>query len=650
MRGSAGGRTSLGDHHQAERKGSDMPGAYRGRGDRPPVSGTAVAVRRCLPEVTPTMPAMSDRQFGFDTRAIHAGQRPDPETGARAMPIYATTSYVFEDAQHAADLFALQTFGNIYTRIRNPTTAAFEERMASLEGGLGALATASGQAAQLIALAHPGHSRATRSWPRSRSTAAPTPSSTSPCGAWGSTSPSSTSATPSRWRRRSPSDTKVLYGETIGNPRADVLDIAAFADLAHANGIPLMVDNTFATPYLCRPIEHGADIVVHSATKFIGGHGTAIGGVIVESGRFPFDNGRFPLLTEPSPAYHDLMFWENFREYGYLMKARVELLRDIGAAPSPFNSFLLLLGLETLPLRMQRHAENAVAVARFLRRAPRGRAGSTTRSSTTTRGPRWRERTCPEGPGAVFTFGLNGGFEAGVRFIEAVRAGLAPGQRRRRQDAGDPPGVDHPPAGPGGGAGGGGDRRRHDPHLGGHRDDRRHRRRPRPRRWRRRHDHRLWRDPRGDRPGAAPHHPERPHRGAGRGIGQPAALVELRGHLPGADAATDLPGEPCLRRGARAARCYPSLADLPEVPDIVDVFRRHDAIPEVVDEAIEVGAKVVWLQLGLRHDEAARKAMDAGLQVVQDRCLKIEHARFSGALHLAGFDTGVITSKRRRPI
>ena len=361
---------------------------------------------------------MSDRQFGFDTRAIHAGQRPDPETGARAMPIYATTSYVFEDAQHAADLFALQNFGNIYTRIGNPTTAAFEERMASLEGGLGAVATASGQAAQLIAiltLAQNGD-EVVASQSLYGGTFTQFDVTLRRMGVdvtfvdFGDLDQVEKALT---------EDTKVLYGETIGNPRADVLDIAACADLAKANGIPLMVDNTFATPYLCRPIEHGADIVVHSATKFIGGHGVVIGGVIVESGRFPFDNGRFPLLTEPSPAYHDLMFWENFREYGYLMRARAELLRDIGAAPSPFNSFLLLLGLETLPLRMQRHAENAVAVARFLRSRPEV---SWVHFPVFEDNP-WTalaERYLPGGPGAVFTFGLNGGFEAGVRFIESV--------------------------------------------------------------------------------------------------------------------------------------------------------------------------------------------------------------------------------------
>lgn len=362
---------------------------------------------------------MSDQhEFGFATRSIHAGQRPDPETGARAMPIYATTSFVFEDVQHAADLFSLQTFGNIYSRIGNPTTAAFEERMASLEGGIGALATASGQAAQLITvltLAQQGDEIVA-----SRSL-------------YGGTYTQfdvtlrrlginvtfvdihDSSAIEAAITPR----TKAVYGETIGNPRADVLDIAAVAEVAHSHGIPLIVDNTFATPYLCRPLEHGADIVTHSATKFIGGHGVAMGGCIVESGRFPWDNGNFPLLTEPSPAYHDLRFWENFREYAYLMKARTELLRDVGAALSPFNSFLLLLGLETLSLRMRQHVANARTVAEFLRAHPRV---AWVNFPIFDDNP-WTERArfyTPEGPGAIFTFGLDGGYGAGVAFIESV--------------------------------------------------------------------------------------------------------------------------------------------------------------------------------------------------------------------------------------
>ncbi len=353
--------------------------------------------------------------FGFATRALHAGQRPDPETGARAQPIYATTSFVFEDAQTAADLFALQTYGNIYTRIGNPTTAAFEERMASLEGGLGAVATASGQAAQIVAILtlcrNGDHVVAARNL-------------------YGGTftqfdvtlrrmgiDVTFVDPTPEAFARALTDDTKLLYGETIGNPRGEVLDIEAVAGVAHDNGVPLMIDNTFATPYLCRPIEWGADIVVHSATKFLGGHGVAIAGVIVESGRFPYDNGRHPVMTEPSPAYHGLRFWENFREFGYLTKVRTELLRDIGAALSPFNAFLLLLGLETLPLRMAKHVENARLVAEFLAADDRV-AWVSYPLDPDNRG--LADKYTPEGPGAVFTFGLKGGFESGVRFIEAV--------------------------------------------------------------------------------------------------------------------------------------------------------------------------------------------------------------------------------------
>jgi O-acetylhomoserine (thiol)-lyase len=362
---------------------------------------------------------MEQDDLGFDTRAIHAGQHPDPATGARAMPIYATTSYVFEDTEQAAGLFALDSPGNIYTRIMNPTTAAFEERIASLEGGLGAVATASGQAAEFYAVLN--LCQAGDEVVSSRSL-------------YGGTftlfdvtlrrlgidvsfvdihDPDAVAAaiTP---------NTKLVYGETIGNPRADILDIATVAEIAHDNGLPLVVDNTFATPYLCRPIEHGADIVVHSATKFISGHGTVIAGVVVDSGGFPFDNGKFPLLTEPSPAYHNMRFWDRFADAAYLTRLRVELLRDIGAALSPFNSFLLLLGLETLSLRMDRHVANARAVAEFL--ATRD-AVSWVAYPIFPENPftALAERYLPKGPGAVFTFGLAGGFEAAVRFIESVQ-------------------------------------------------------------------------------------------------------------------------------------------------------------------------------------------------------------------------------------
>ena len=361
---------------------------------------------------------MSKHTFGFDTRSIHAGQRPDPETGARAMPIYQTTSYVFDDPQYAADLFALQSFGNIYTRIGNPTNAAFEERMASLEGGLGGLATASGMSAQLLAIltiCEAGdHVIANRAL-------------------YGGTftqfdvtlrrmgievtfvDTNDIDAIEGAITER----TRLVYGETIGNPGGDVLDMRLIADLAHSYGLPLVVDNTFASPALCRPIEHGVDVVVHSATKFIGGHGTVIAGVIVESGLFPWDNGRFPAIVEPSPAYHDLRFWENFREYAYLMKARTELLRDVGAALSPFSSFLLLMGLETLSLRMERHVANAQAVAEFLEND--GRVSWVSYPGLPSH-PSYdlARRYIPGGPGAVFTFGIAGGYEEGVSFMKKV--------------------------------------------------------------------------------------------------------------------------------------------------------------------------------------------------------------------------------------
>lgn len=362
---------------------------------------------------------MTDRhEFGFDTLAIHAGQRPDPETGARAMPIYATSSFVFEDAQQAADLFALQTYGNLYSRIGNPTVAAFEERIATLEGGLGAIATGSGLAAQLITiltLAQNGDEVVA-----SRSLYGGTHTQFDVTLRRLGIDVTFVDFTDQAAVEAAITDrTKLLYGEIIGNPRADILDVSAFADIAHAHGIPLVVDSTFSTPYLCRPIEHGADIVVHSATKFLSGHGTLIAGVIVESGTFPFDNGNFPLITEPSPAYHGLTFWENFREYAFLTRARNEVLRDIGAGLSPFDAFLLLLGVETLPLRMQRHAENAQKVAKFLRERDEVAWVSFPIFDDNEFTP-LAQKYLPEGPGAVFAFGLKGGYEACKKFIASV--------------------------------------------------------------------------------------------------------------------------------------------------------------------------------------------------------------------------------------
>jgi O-acetylhomoserine (thiol)-lyase len=334
------------------------------------------------------------------------------------MPIYASTAFVFEDAQEAADLFALQNFGNIYSRISNPTNAAFEERMASLEGGLGGLAAASGMSAQLVALLtlatvgdHFVSSNALYGGTFTQLDVT--------LRRMGIDVTFVDFADPDAVEAAIGPNTKGVFAETIGNPGCTILDIAHYAEMAHAHDIPLVVDNTFATPYLCRPIEWGADIITHSATKFLGGHGVVLGGVIVESGRFPFDNGHFPVLSEPSPAYHDLNFWENFREYGYLMRARAEVMRDVGAALSPFNAFLLLIGLETLPLRMQRHVENAATVARFLGEHP---AVAWVRFPIFDDNP-WTplaRKYVPEGPGAVFTFGIDGGYDAGVKFIAGV--------------------------------------------------------------------------------------------------------------------------------------------------------------------------------------------------------------------------------------
>ncbi len=357
-------------------------------------------------------------EYGFDTRSIHAGQPPDPETGARALPIYQTTSFVFEDTQQAADLFALQSFGNIYTRIGNPTNAGFEERIASLEGGLGALSTASGMAAQMLAVltvCEAGdHVIANRSLYGGTFTQFDVT-----LRRMGIETTFVDTNDLSAIEEAISDRTRLVYGETVGNPAGDVLDLEPMAELARSYGLPLMVDNTFASPALCRPIEHGADVVVHSATKFIGGHGVAIAGAIVESGTFPWDNGRFPGITEPSPAYHNLNFWDNFREYAFLMKARVELMRDVGAVLSPFNSFLLMLGLETLSLRMERHVANAQAVAEFLDADPRvswvSYAGLPSHPSHAL-----AAKYMPTGSGAIFTFGVAGGYEAGASFIERV--------------------------------------------------------------------------------------------------------------------------------------------------------------------------------------------------------------------------------------
>jgi O-acetylhomoserine (thiol)-lyase len=361
---------------------------------------------------------MSDRQWGFRTRAVHAGGRPDPTTGARAVPIYQTTSFVFEDTADAADLFALQKYGNIYTRIANPTVASFEERVASLEGAIGAVAASSGMAAELMTVA---------------ALTAAGEHVVSSSALYGGTftlfdvslrrlgidTTFVDPADPEAFAKAIRPETKLLYTEVVANPSGVVADIAALADVASAHGLPLVIDSTLATPYLCRPMEHGADIVIHSATKFIGGHGTTIAGVVAESGRFDWGNGRFPHMTEPVPSYGGLRFWENFGEYAFCTKLRVEQLRDMGASMSPFSAFLLLQGLETLALRMETHVANAKAVAEWLAEHP---AVSWVRYAGLPDSPfhDLATRYLPKGPGAVFSFGVRGGREAGRVFIESL--------------------------------------------------------------------------------------------------------------------------------------------------------------------------------------------------------------------------------------
>ena len=362
---------------------------------------------------------MPDRKFSIETLCLHAGQLPDAATGSRAVPIYQTTSYVFDSADHAASLFNLQTFGNVYTRISNPTTAVFEERVAALEGGRAGLALATGQAAEttaVLALCKQGDEIVS--------------ASTLYGGTYalfevnlrnlGINTTFVNPDDPQNFKNAITKNTKLLYAETIGNPQINVLDIEPIAKIAHEAGIPLMIDNTFASPYLCRPIEFGADIVVHSATKYIGGHGTTMGGVIVESGKFPWDNGNFPDMTEPSRGYHGVRFYETFGDFGYTMKARMETLRTLGSALSPFNAFLLLQGLETLHVRMDRHCANALAVAQFLEAHPRV-SWVNYPGLKSSKYYALAQKYLPKGASAVMTFGIKGGAAAGVKFIEAAQ-------------------------------------------------------------------------------------------------------------------------------------------------------------------------------------------------------------------------------------
>ena len=362
---------------------------------------------------------MSERKLGFDTLQVHAGQKPDPTTGSRAVPIYQTTSYVFKDADHAANLFALKEFGNIYTRIMNPTSDVFEQRIAALEGGVGALAVSSGQAAITYAI---------------QNIAGAGDEIVSASTLYGGTYNLFSTTFPKmgiktkfvdpddaeNFRKAINEKTKAVYIETIGNPGINIPDIEAIAKVAHENKIPLIIDNTFGTPYLVRPIEFGADIVVHSATKFIGGHGTTIGGVIVDSGKFDWaGSGKFPELTEPDPSYHGVKYVEALGPLAYIIKARVQLLRDTGAAISPFNSFLLLQGLETLSLRVEKHVSNTRKVVAFLKNHPNV-SWVNYPELEDNKYHALAKKYMPKGPGSIFTFGIKGGVETGKKFINSL--------------------------------------------------------------------------------------------------------------------------------------------------------------------------------------------------------------------------------------
>ena len=360
-----------------------------------------------------------ERDYGFDTLALHGGQEVDSATTARAVPIYQSTSYVFHDTDHAADLFSLAEMGNIYTRIMNPTTDVFEQRVALLEKGVGALATASGQAAETLAILN---------------IMGAGDELVSAAGLYGGTYnlfhytlpkigidvKFVDDRDPENFRAAITDKTRALFAETVGNPSLNTLDIEAVAAVAHEAGIPLIIDNTLPSPYLVNPLEHGADIVIHSATKFIGGHGTSIGGVIVDGGKFPWDNGKFPGFTEPDPSYHGLEIYPTLGELSFIIKARVQMLRDYGPALSPFNSFLFLQGLETLPLRMERHSQNAQAVAEFLQNHPRvnwvNYPGLPDHSTHDLARRYHREGMC----GAILGFGIDGGLEAGKSFINRL--------------------------------------------------------------------------------------------------------------------------------------------------------------------------------------------------------------------------------------
>ena len=367
---------------------------------------------------------MADHQFQPETLAIHAGQVPDSATGARALPIYQTTSFVFDSAEHAASLFNLQTFGNIYSRLSNPTVAALEERVAALEGGRAGLASASGMASEAMALMtilqQGDHVVAAGALYGGSVTMLAVSLKR-----FGIETSFVDALKPEAFAAAMRPNTRAVFAESLGNPSLTVLDIAAVADVAHAHGVPLIVDNTVPSPFLCNPISHGADIVVHSATKYLGGHGTTLGGVLVESGKFPWDNGKFPGMTEPSPGYHGVKFYETFGDFGFTMRARMEVLRVYGATLSPFSAWQILQGTESLHVRMERHCTNTRKVAEFLKNHPRvswvNYPGLPDHPQHDLVKKQMRVVDGAPGASGLLAFGVKGGMEAGVRFIESAQ-------------------------------------------------------------------------------------------------------------------------------------------------------------------------------------------------------------------------------------
>lgn len=584
------------------------------------------------------------RGYSLETLAVHGGQVPDPATGSRAVPIYQTTSYVFSDTEHARQLFGLQEAGNIYTRIGNPTVDVFEQRIAQMEGGIGAVATSSGQAALTAAIL---------------GVAGAGDEIVSSAHLYGGTytlfhytlpqmgirvkfvDPTD----PENFREAINDKTKAVFAEVIGNPKLSILDIEAVAKVAHDAGVPLIVDSTFTTPVLCRPIEWGADIVVHSTTKWIGGHGNSIGGIIVDAGRFDWGNGRFPQFTEPDPSYHGLRFWQDVGPAAYIIRIRTRYLRDIGFAMSPFNAFLFLQGVETLPLRMERHSENALAIARHLKEHP---AVEWVTYPGLEDDPyhELANKYLSGGYGAMVVFGIKGGLKAGARLInrsvlwshlanvgdaksliihpastthsqlteeELVAAGVSPDLVRLAvgiegvddliaeldENLRAATGLGEPAA----------------PILNSETTIQRVAR----------HSTVMDEDENGQwrrRPQVIAvvglsDNPERPSY-------QVASVLQRHGYRI-------IPVNPTKEGEILGEPVYKSLKDVPERIDVVDVFRSPEHVMEVVDEAIEMGYQpVLWLQQGVVNEEAAQKAADAGLPVVMDRCLWQEVRRLQG--------------------